>query len=108
MDGQMRRVLGDSICLILVRQSDEESRRTDADLAGEADQATGSRAAGARGDDEHRIVQHGDKLLEGFHRYPVARVGVWPESTRPPTPSICPSCSSSLDRDITWCSQRFD
>ena len=47
MHGKMRRILGDAIGVVLVRQADEKSRWSDADLAGEPDQAARPTVAGA-------------------------------------------------------------
>ena len=47
-----------------MREADEEARRVDARLRGEADQAAGALAAGAHGDDEHRVVEIADERVE--------------------------------------------
>src|SRR3954453_2368083 len=49
---------------VLLGEADEEARRIDAALAGEADEAAGDLAAGARRGDEHRVVEAPDEFVE--------------------------------------------
>ena len=75
--GQLRLLLGDevhaeqlgalrdAVGAVLVREADEEARRVDARLGGEADQAAGALAVRARRDDEHRVVEVADERVEG-------------------------------------------
>src|SRR3954447_11617957 len=72
---------------VLLGDADQEPRRMDAALRGEADQATAALAVGADGgDDEHRRVEPADQLLEGL----LAQAAK--SATRSRTPwSECPS-----------------
>lgn len=50
--------------MILLRQADQKSRRSNTDLAREADEAPGQLVWGSRGDHEHRVIQQPDQLFE--------------------------------------------
>ena len=65
--------LRDAVGAVLVREADEEARRVDARLGGEADQAAGALAVRARGDDEHRVVEVADQRVERRARSRVPR-----------------------------------
>lgn len=56
---------GDPEGVVGLRQQHGEPGRVDAGLGGETDQASRSLARGSC-DDEHRVVQPGDELLEGL------------------------------------------
>jgi hypothetical protein len=58
---------GHSECVVLFGQTNQESGRMDAGLAGEAHQATGRDTVGLRSDDKHRIVQQRHQLFECFN-----------------------------------------
>src|SRR3954462_12334624 len=64
VDGYCLCFLGKAGSAVLVREADEEPRRVDAALGGEADQAASERLPLAGGDDEHRVVELADQLLE--------------------------------------------
>jgi hypothetical protein len=48
-----------------VREADEKAWGIDARLGAEANEAAGALRARGSGDDEHRIVEHGDEFVEG-------------------------------------------
>lgn len=50
--------------VILVRQSNEKTRRSDTDLRCKADQTSGPLVALAGGDDKHRVVEFADQCVE--------------------------------------------
>ncbi len=66
MHRQRTRLARDPVGEVLDRDADEEARRLDARLSGEADQAAGAPLAGDGRDDVHRVVQRSGQLVEAL------------------------------------------
>ena len=65
VDAEQLGIAAAAVGAVVVREADREARRVDARLGREADQAAERLAAGAGGDDEHRVLEAADERVEG-------------------------------------------